>query len=118
MLHAESTKPISKVLDKTGLSIKDIDLPTIAGIPVVRTPHLGTLSSSAWTGSLWSTANPAISTSAEENWYGSVDILFTIQESAGDQSLLLAGLRNARFDLLSAQLDQHGRRKLATRLGT
>ena len=43
-------------------SIKDIDLPTIAGIPVVRTPHLGALGASAWTGSLWSTANPAIST--------------------------------------------------------
>ena len=43
-------------------SVKDIDLPTIAGIPVVRTPHLGALGASAWTGSLWSTANPAIST--------------------------------------------------------
>ncbi len=43
-------------------SIKDIDLPTIAGIPVVRTPHLGALGAAAWTGSLWSTANPAIST--------------------------------------------------------
>ena len=45
-----------------GGSVKDIDLPMIAGIPVVRTPHLGTLGASAWTGSLWSTANPAIST--------------------------------------------------------
>ena len=45
-----------------GGSIKDIDLPTIAGIPVVRTPHLGTLGASAWTGSLWNTANPAVST--------------------------------------------------------
>ena len=45
-----------------GGSIKDIDLPMIAGIPVVRTPHLGTLGASAWTGSLWSTANPAVST--------------------------------------------------------
>ena len=45
-----------------GGSIKDIDLPMIAGIPVVRTPHLGSLGASAWTGSLWSTANPAIST--------------------------------------------------------
>ncbi len=45
-----------------GGSIKDIDLPMIAGIPVVRTPHLGALGASAWTGSLWSTANPAIST--------------------------------------------------------
>ena len=45
-----------------GGSVKDIDLPTIAGIPVVRTPHMGTLGASAWTGSLWSTADPAIST--------------------------------------------------------
>jgi hypothetical protein len=45
-----------------GGSIKDIDLPMIAGIPVVRTPHLGALGSSAWTGSLWTTAGPAIST--------------------------------------------------------
>ena len=45
-----------------GGSIKDIDLPMIAGIPVVRTPHLGALGASAWTGSLWSTANPAVST--------------------------------------------------------
>jgi len=45
-----------------GGSVKDIDLPMIAGIPVVRTPHLGSLGASAWTGSLWSTANPAIST--------------------------------------------------------
>ena len=48
-----------------GGSIKDIDLPMIAGIPVVRTPHLGSMghgAAAAWTGSLWSTANPAIST--------------------------------------------------------
>jgi len=45
-----------------GGSVKDIDLPTIAGIPVVRTPHMGTLGASAWTGSLWNTANPAVST--------------------------------------------------------
>ena len=45
-----------------GGSVKDIDLPTIAGIPVVRTPHMGTLGASAWTGSLWDTANPAVST--------------------------------------------------------
>lgn len=45
-----------------GGSVKDIDLPTIAGIPVVRTPHMGTLGASAWTGSLWSDADPAIST--------------------------------------------------------
>ena len=45
-----------------GGSVKDVDLPTIAGIPVVRTPHLGTLGASAWTGSLWNTANPAVST--------------------------------------------------------
>ena len=45
-----------------GGSVKDVDLPTIAGIPVVRTPHMGTLGASAWTGSLWNTANPAVST--------------------------------------------------------
>ena len=45
-----------------GGSVKDVDLPTIAGIPVVRTPHMGTLGASAWTGSLWDTANPAVST--------------------------------------------------------
>ena len=45
-----------------GGSVKDIDLPMIAGIPVVRTPHLGSLGASAWTGSLWNTANPAVST--------------------------------------------------------
>jgi len=43
-------------------SINNLDLPTIAGIPVVRTPHMGTLGASAWTGSLWSDADPAIST--------------------------------------------------------
>ena len=42
-------------------SVKDIDLPSIAGIPVVRTPHLGNLGASAWTGQLWNTANPAVS---------------------------------------------------------
>jgi len=46
-------------------SINNLDLPTIAGIPVVRTPHLGSMGHGAaatWTGSLWSTADPAIST--------------------------------------------------------
>jgi len=39
-------------------SIAGLDLPTIAGIPVVRTPHLGTYAvgaTGAWTDSLWST---------------------------------------------------------------
>ena len=48
-----------------GGSVKDVDLPMIAGIPVVRTPHLGNMghgAAAAWTGSLWSTANPAVST--------------------------------------------------------
>ena len=36
-----------------GGSVKDIDLPMIAGIPVVRTPHMGTGSRTAWTDSLW-----------------------------------------------------------------
>ena len=36
-----------------GGSIKDVDLPTIAGIPVVRTPHLGTGTSAAWATNLW-----------------------------------------------------------------
>jgi len=48
-----------------GGSVKDVDLPMIAGIPVVRTPHLGTMghgAAAAWSGSLWSTADPAIST--------------------------------------------------------
>ena len=36
-------------------SIKDMNLPSIAGIPVVRTPHMGTYSSSAYADSLWST---------------------------------------------------------------
>lgn len=38
-------------------SINNLDLPTIAGIPVVRTPHLGTYAVGAtgvWTDSLWS----------------------------------------------------------------
>ena len=34
-------------------SVKDVDLPTIAGIPVVRTPHLGTGGSSGWATNLW-----------------------------------------------------------------
>ena len=37
-------------------SINNLDLPTIAGIPVVRTPHFGTYaagSTGAWTDSLW-----------------------------------------------------------------
>ena len=37
-------------------SVKDLDMPTIAGIPIVRTPHLGSDTGSAWSGSLWSTA--------------------------------------------------------------
>ena len=37
-------------------SVVGLDLPTIAGIPVVRTPHLGSDTGSAWSGSLWSTA--------------------------------------------------------------
>jgi hypothetical protein len=48
-----------------GGSVKDVDLPMIAGIPLVRTPHLGTMghgAAAAWTGQLWSTANPAVST--------------------------------------------------------
>jgi len=46
-----------------GGSIKDIDLPMIAGIPVVRTPHLGSLGASAWTSPLWTNAtDPALST--------------------------------------------------------
>ena len=34
-------------------SVKDVDLPTIAGIPVVRTPHLGTGNASGWATNLW-----------------------------------------------------------------
>ena len=37
-------------------SVVGANMPTIAGIPVVRTPHLGTDTGSAWSGSLWSTA--------------------------------------------------------------
>jgi len=45
-----------------GGSIKDIDLPMIAGIPVVRTPHLGSIGT-AWTSPLWTNStNPALST--------------------------------------------------------
>lgn len=36
-----------------GASVTDVSIPTIAGIPVVRTPHLGTGTTSAWTNSLW-----------------------------------------------------------------
>ena len=34
-------------------SVKDVDLPTIAGIPVVRTPHIGTGGSGGWATNLW-----------------------------------------------------------------
>ena len=34
-------------------SVKDVDLPTIAGIPVVRTPHIGTGGVSGWATNLW-----------------------------------------------------------------
>ena len=34
-------------------SVKDVDLPSIAGIPVVRTPHIGTGGSGGWTTNLW-----------------------------------------------------------------
>ena len=34
-------------------SVKDVNLPTIAGIPVVRTPHLGTGNASGWATNLW-----------------------------------------------------------------
>ena len=37
-------------------SVVGANMPTIAGIPVVRTPHLGTDTGSAWSGSLWATA--------------------------------------------------------------
>ena len=37
-------------------SVVGLDMPTIAGIPVVRTPHLGSDTGTAWSGSLWSTA--------------------------------------------------------------
>ena len=37
-------------------SVVGLDMPTIAGIPVVRTPHLGADTGTAWSGSLWSTA--------------------------------------------------------------
>ena len=40
-------------------SVKDVDLPTIAGIPVVRTPHLGTGDDTAWTSSLWTVSSDA-----------------------------------------------------------
>ncbi len=36
-------------------SIVDANMPNIAGIPVVRTPHLGNGTRSTWTDSLWST---------------------------------------------------------------
>jgi len=36
-----------------GASVTDVNIPTIAGIPVVRTPHLGTGNASGWTNSLW-----------------------------------------------------------------
>jgi hypothetical protein len=36
-------------------SLVDANMPNIAGIPVVRTPHLGSGTRSAWTDSLWST---------------------------------------------------------------
>ena len=34
-------------------SVKDVDLPTIAGIPVVRSPHIGTGGSGGWATNLW-----------------------------------------------------------------
>ena len=34
-------------------SVKDVDLPSIAGIPVVRTPHIGTGGSGGWATNLW-----------------------------------------------------------------
>ena len=37
-------------------SVKDVDLPTIAGIPVVRTPHIGTGGSGGWATNLWTMA--------------------------------------------------------------
>ena len=36
-------------------SVVDANMPNIAGIPVVRTPHMGSGTRSAWTDSLWST---------------------------------------------------------------
>ena len=41
-------------------SVVGANMPNIAGIPVVRTPHLGSDTGSAWTGSLFTTANPAL----------------------------------------------------------
>ena len=34
-------------------SVKDVNLPTIAGIPVVRSPHIGSGSASGWATNLW-----------------------------------------------------------------
>jgi len=36
-----------------GGSVKDVNLPTIAGIPVVRSPHIGTGGTAGWATSLW-----------------------------------------------------------------
>ena len=36
-------------------SLVDANMPNIAGIPVIRTPHMGNGTRSAWTDSLWST---------------------------------------------------------------
>ena len=36
-------------------SIVDANMPNIAGIPVIRTPHMGSGTRSAWTDSLWRT---------------------------------------------------------------
>ena len=36
-------------------SVVDANMPNIAGIPVIRTPHMGSGTRSAWTDSLWST---------------------------------------------------------------
>ncbi|QDP49602.1 MAG: putative minor capsid protein 10B [Prokaryotic dsDNA virus sp.] len=41
-------------------SVVGANMPNIAGIPVVRTPHLGSDTGSAFTGSLFTTANPAL----------------------------------------------------------
>jgi len=73
-------------------AIVDANMPMIAGIPVVRTPHMGTGSRTAWTDSLWTsgtaTAGQAPLGAAESNRAAVYNIQGTYTAATGGANLV------------------------------
>ena len=75
-----------------GASVTEVNVPSIAGIPVVRTPHLGTGNASGWTNSLWTsggsgsnltgTTNDAVPISGESGRNAVYDLPATYMNDA------------------------------------